>query len=84
MSTLSSGNPGEVQNDLLLSRVQRVLVRRIAVHTIIHHLARVCHRIAPERLRLNPEVLDYAPRDVLEREGERAPVPVLTRPGGEV
>ena len=68
----------------LLPRIRRILIRSIAQHAIIHHLTRIRHRIAPERLRLNPEVLHHSPRHVLQSERNRAPVAVLARAGREV
>ena len=63
--------------DLLLPRIRRVLVRRVAVHPIVRDLARVRHRVAPERLRLDPEVPYHPAGDVAERERDGAAVAVL-------
>ena len=71
-------------SDSLLPRVRRVLIGRIAVHSIVGDVARLRNGIAPKRLRLDPKVPHHPPRHVLQCERNRAPVPVLARAGGEV
>ena len=72
------------KNHSLLPHKRRVLVRRIAIHPIIHDLARLRDSIAPERLRLDPEIPHDPTRDVAQRERNRAPVAVLARAVREV
>ena len=51
---------------------------------MVHDLARVRDGVAPERLRLDPEVLHERTRDILERECNRASVSVLASDSLEV
>ena len=66
-------------SDSLLPRVRRVLIGRIAVHSIVGDVARLRNGITPKRLRLNSEIFDNTPSDVTERERNRASIAILAR-----
>lgn len=72
------------ETHVLLACIQRVLIRGIAVHPVVYDFARVGDSVAPERLRLDPEVFHQRTRHVLQREGNRASVAVFTSDGLEV
>ena len=76
---IETERPHQERSDSLLPRIRRVLIRRVAIHPIIRDLPRVRHRVAPERLRLDPEISHHAPRHVAQRERDRAAVAVLAR-----
>jgi hypothetical protein len=57
--------------------VSRVRVRRIAHHAVVHDIGRVSDSIAPERVRVDPEVADDRVLCVRERESDRPAIVVL-------
>ena len=63
----------------LLAKELRIAVRRIALHSVIHNIVRLSNSIAPERLRLDLEVLYSTVGDLVKGEREGTAVSVFTR-----
>ena len=63
----------------LLVVIQRIRIRRVAVHTIVHDILALRDGIAPERLAFDAEVRDRAPERAPDGQRDRPPVPVDTR-----
>lgn len=75
-----SHRPHEHEHDhSLLVEIQRVRVRRVAVHPVVHDVLRLGDRVAPEWLALNAEASDGRTRGAVHSQRNGPPIAVDAR-----